>query len=248
MEDPGISEDALLDGRVRLLQPRQGYRVAIDAVVLAAAIEAEAGETILDVGSGVGAAALCLAMRVPGCRVVGIELQRELAALASRNVQLNALEGRVETIIADIARRMPPRLAPGTFHHVMTNPPHRAAEDGTAPPDPSKAAANMESSADLSAWLNFCLLMLRSKGCLTMVHRADRLGEILALLEGKAGEIVVFPLWPAEGKAARRVLVRARKSVATPLRLAPGLVLHEPGGGYTAAAEDILRHAAALYI
>lgn len=248
MEDPGISEDALLDGRVRLLQPRQGYRVAIDPVILAATVEAEAGEAILDVGSGVGAAALSLAVRVPGCRVVGIEVQRELAVLASRNVQLNRLEGRVETIIADIARRMPPRLAPGTFHHVMTNPPYLAADEATAPPDPSKAVANMESSADLSAWLNFCLLMLRSRGSLTMIHRAERLGEILALLEGKAGEVVVFPLWPAEGKPARRVLVRARKSVASPLRLAPGLVLHEPGGGYTVAAEDILRRALALYI
>lgn len=248
MDDSGISEDALLDGRVRLLQPRQGYRVAIDAVILAAAIEAEEGETILDVGSGVGAASLCLAARVAGCRVVGIEVQRELAALASRNVQLNRLEGRVETIVADIARRMPPRLAPGTFHHVMTNPPHVAADEGTAPPDPSKAMANVESSADLAAWLNFCLIMLRSRGSLTMIHRADRLGEILALLNGKAGEIVVFPLWPTDGKEARRVLVRARKSVATPLRLAPGLVLHEAGGAYTVAAEEILRHAAPLYI
>jgi tRNA1(Val) A37 N6-methylase TrmN6 len=130
----------------------------------------------------------------------------------------------------------------------MTNPPHLASGAGSLPPDASKSVANVESSADLAAWLNFCLIMLRSKGSLTIVHRADRLGEILALLGGKAGEIVVFPLWPREGKSAKRVLVRARKSVATPLELAAGLVLHEDNGDYTVAAEEILRHAAPLYI
>jgi len=248
MDQPAISEDALLDGRVHLLQPREGYRVAIDAVILAASVEAEENETVLDVGAGVGAASLCLAARVPNCRVVGVELQRELAALGSRNIQLNNMTGRVETIVADIARRMPPRLAPGTFHHVMTNPPHRAGDEGPSPPDQGKALANVESSADLAAWLNFCLIMLRSKGSLTVIHRADRLGEILGLLNGKAGAIVVFPLWPGEGRAAKRVLIRARKSVATPLKLAAGLVLHEENGDYTVAAEEILRHAAPLYI
>ncbi len=248
MDDSTISQDALLDGRVRLLQPQDGYRVAIDAVILAAAVEAEENETILDVGAGVAAASLCLAARVPGCRVVGVELQRELVALAARNVQLNKMEGRVDTIVADVAKRMPPRLAPGTFHHVMTNPPHLTGDHGPVPPDASKSLANVESSADLAAWLNFCLIMLRSKGSLTVIHRADRLGEILALINGKAGEIVVFPLWPGEGKAAKRVLIRARKSVATPLRLAPGLMLHEDNGDYTVEAEEILRHAGPLYV
>jgi FkbM family methyltransferase len=248
MDNHTITEDRLLDGRVRLLQPATGYRVALDTLVLAAAIEAEAGEAVLDVGAGVGAAALCLAVRVPGVRVVGIEVQRELVSLASRNIQLNGLQDRVEMIVADVAQRPPPRLAAGTFHHVMTNPPHMAAEEATLPPDPIKAIANVESTATLAKWLGWSLLMLRSRGTLTVVHRADRLGDILACLNGKAGEIVVYPLWPREGEAARRVLVRARKSVGTPLRLAPGLVLHEDGGKYTPQAEDVLRHAAALYL
>jgi len=248
MDNHTITEDRLLDGRVRLLQPATGYRVALDTLVLAASIEAEAGEAVLDIGAGVGAAALCLAVRIPGVRVVGIEMQRELVSLASRNVQLNGLQDRVEMIVADVAQRPPPRLAAGTFHHVMTNPPYLTADEATLPPDPVKAAANVESTANLAAWLTYSLLMLRSKGTLTVVHRAERLGEILACLNGRAGEIVVFPLWPSEGKAARRVLVRARKSVATPLRLASGLVLHEDGGAFTPQAEDVLRHAAALYL
>lgn len=248
MDNHTITEDRLLDGRVRLLQPATGYRVALDTLVLAASVEAEAGEAVLDIGAGVGAAALCLAVRIPGVRVVGIEMQREIVSLASRNVQLNGLQDRVEMIVADVAQRPPPRLAAGTFHHVMTNPPYLTADEATLPPDPVKAAANVESTATLAAWLTYSLLMLRSKGTLTVVHRAERLGEILACLNGRAGEIVVFPLWPSEGKAARRVLVRARKSVATPLRLASGLVLHEDSGAFTPQAEDVLRHAAALYL
>ena len=248
MDNHTITEDRLLDGRVRLLQPATGYRVAMDTLVLAAAVEAEAGESVLDIGAGVGAASLCLAVRVPGCRVVGIEVQRELVSLGARNVQLNALQDRVEMIVADVAQRPPPRLAAGTFHHVMTNPPHMLAEETTPPPDSSRAIANIESTADLAAWLRYSLLMLRSKGTLTIIHRADRLADILACLNGKAGGIVVYPLWPAEGRAARRVLVRARKAMATPLRIAPGLVLHEDNGALTAQAEDVLRHAAPLYI
>ena len=151
MENHTITEDRLLDGRVRLLQPATGYRVALDTLVLAASVEAEAGEAILDVGAGVGAAALCLAVRVPGTRIVGIEMQRELVSLATRNVQLNALQDRVEMIVADVAQRPPPRLAAGTFNHVMTNPPHMRAEEVTAPPDAVKAAANVESTASLAA-------------------------------------------------------------------------------------------------
>lgn len=246
MEGELVTEDGLLGGRLRLLQPANGYRVAIDPVVLAATVAAGPGETVLDVGAGVGAAALCLAARVPDCRVTGVDVQRELVALASRNAALNGLEGRIDMLVADVARRPPPRLAPGTFNHVMTNPPHATAEDGPPPPDPSKAIANVESTADLATWLNFCLLMLRPKGLLTLVHRADRLGELLALLQSRAGEIVIFPLWPGQGRPARRVIVRCRKSVATPLRLMPGLVLHDSAGTFTPAAEAVLRHGAPL--
>ncbi|MDF3074448.1 MAG: methyltransferase, partial [Alphaproteobacteria bacterium] len=153
MDNHTITEDRLLDGRVRLLQPATGYRVAMDTLVLAAAIETEPGEAVLDVGAGVGAAALCLAVRVPGVRVVGIEVQRELVSLAQRNIQLNGLQDRVEMIVADVAQRPPPRLAAGTFHHVMTNPPHMTAEEATLPPDPVKAIANVESTANLAKWL-----------------------------------------------------------------------------------------------
>lgn len=238
-----ITEDTLLDGRVRLLQPAEGYRAAIDPVLLAAAVPAEAGQIVLDAGSGVGAASLCLAIRVPDCRVIGLELQPDLLELARRNVALNGLEARVSVLTGSLAAP-PPRLAPGSYHHVMTNPPYNL--EGTPPPDRGKAIANMEGDIDLAAWMRACIMMLRPKGTLLVIHRADRLDDLLAALRGRAGEIDIQPLWPKRGRAAKRVLVRARKGVATPLALSPGLVLHEEDGRYTVEAEAVLRGASAL--
>ena len=241
----GQSEDTLLGGRVRLRQPVAGYRVASDPIFLAAAIAAVPGDRALDVGSGTGAAAICLAMRVPDCRVTGIERERDLVRLANDNVALNGLAGRVSVMVGDLLKP-PPRLEPGVFDHVLANPPHLVAGAVTPPPDPTRAAAYVEGAADLRAWLRFAFTMARPNGTITLIHRADRLDAILAELTGRAGEIVIFPLWPGAGKPAKRVIIRARKGVATPTRLAAGLVLHQADGRLTAEAEVVLRDGAGL--
>jgi tRNA1(Val) A37 N6-methylase TrmN6 len=241
------TDDTLLDGRVRLVQPQEGYRVAIDPVFLAASVPAGPGDMVLDVGAGVGAAALCLAWREGGCQVRGIELQRDLVRLGHRNVDLNGFSGRVEIMIGDLLRP-PPRLAPSSFHHVMANPPYLPSETATPPPHRGRAAAHVESEATLADWVRFCLTMARPKGTITFIHRADRLEALLGELRSRAGEIVVFPLWPGGSRPAGRVLVRARKEVGAPTRLAAGLVLHEPDGRYTPAAEAILRDGVGLML
>lgn len=241
------SEDTLLGGRVKLRQPRHGYRAAIDPVLLAAAVPAGDGDTVLDIGCGAGAASLCLAMRVEGSRITGIETQRDLVHLANDNVALNGFFGRFVAVQGDLLHP-PPRLEPGSFAHVMANPPFLESGAASASPDAAKAAANIEGEADLAAWVRFALLMARPKGSITFIHRADRMEQLLAQLSGRAGEIVVFPLWPGQDKPAKRLLLRARKSVATPTRLTPGLVLHEVDGRYTAAAEAVLRGGAALQL
>ena len=242
-----ITEDALLGGRVRLRQPATGFRVAIDPVLLAAAVPVVAGESVLDVGAGVGAAALCLAARIGDCRVFGIEIQQDLVRVAGENVALNALTGRVDIVTGDLTRP-PPRLAAGTFDHVMANPPYHEAGRVDRSPDAGKAAASVETVGGLAEWVGFCLAMVRRGGSVSFVHRADRLDALLARLSPRAGAIVVFPLWPdaAGSQPAKRVIVQARKGLATPLRLARGLALHADGGGYTAQAEAILRDGAAL--
>ena len=244
MADP-LTDDRLLGGRVRFSQPTHGYRVAIDPVLLAAAVPAQPGERVLDAGAGTGAASLCLAARVPRCHIVGLELQRPLQRIASQNVTQNEFDGQVEMIEGDL-QRPPPRLAAATFDHVMTNPPHLAATRTCSSPDPQRALAHHETELELAAWLAGCLRMLKQDCLLTLIHRSDRLGEVLTALLGRAGDVVVFPLWPAVGQPAKRVLVQARKGARGPLRLVPGLILHDQSGSFTPKAEDVLRHGRAL--
>ena len=244
--DLGITHNHLLGGRVRLLQPEKGYRAAIDPVLLAAAIDASPDQSILDVGCGVGAAALCLATRLRGISVVGIDVQDELVELARANAAANGLADRVTFLGGDL--HDPPReLVPNSFDQVMTNPPFEVPGRGRLPPEASKARASVEDPLGFEGWLRSCLRLLRPKGRITLIHRADRLDEILSVLRREAGEILVFPLWPGPPTApAKRVIIRARKAVRAPLRMAPGLVLHGNKGAYTPEAEAVLRHGEAL--
>ncbi len=238
--------DSLLDGRVTLRQPENGYRAAIDPVLLAAATPAVAGD-VLDVGAGVGAAALCYSVRVPGARVTGLELQPEMAGLATENAARNDLADRVRVLEGDLLRP-PEAIVLSSFDHVMANPPYMPPDRGGPPPDPSKATAMVEGEADLAAWIEFCLSRVRPKGSVTLVHRADRLDELLALFRERAGGIVVIPLWPGGGRPAKRVIVRARRDVRAPLQLTAGLTLHGEDGQYTEEALAVLRDGEALVV
>ncbi len=243
-----LTEDHLLAGRVRLRQPARGYRVAIDPVLLAAAVPATGGESVLDAGAGTGAASLCLATRAPACRIVGLEVQPALQRLASDNVRHNGLDRRVEIVLGDLGRP-PPAVTAASFDHVMTNPPHLAAAAASISPVLERGLANVERELDLAGWLASCLRRLRPGGMLTLIHRADRLAEVLAAVAGQLGRLVVFPLWPRRGdRPAKRVLVQGQKGSRGPLILAPGLVLHGDDGGFSVAADAVLREGRALML
>lgn len=235
--------DQLLGGRVSFRQPASGYRTAIDPVLLASAVPDGFAGRALDLGCGAGAAALCLAARLPGCRVDALERDPELAGLARENAAANGFAGRCYVSAGDV--REPP-LPPDSYDEVIANPPYLDAARADAVSHARKAAATVEGQATLADWVACALRLARRKAAVTFIQRADRLDGLLAALRPAAGEIVIHPLWPRAGVAARRVIVRARKGIATPLRLAPGLVLHEADGRYTAAAERILRHAGGL--
>ncbi len=238
--------DRLLDGKVILRQPATGYRAAIDPVLLAAAVRAKGGQSVLDAGCGTGAAMFCLAARVPGLALTGLEIQEDLAALAVEGVTLNKLgqTSSVARVSTGDLLRPPPALL-NAFDIVMTNPPY--GEAGTPPPNVSLAVAHMEGEADVAAWIASCLACLKPKGRLVMIHRADRLSAVLAALcAGKAGDIHSVPIYPKAGQPAHRVIVDAGKARRSPDTLLPGLVLHRPDGKYTAEAEALLRDGAAL--
>jgi tRNA1(Val) A37 N6-methylase TrmN6 len=233
-----IGADRLLGGRVVFSQPRQGYRAAIDPILLAAA--AGTPRRALDLGCGAGAAMLCLLARVPDASVVGVERDKAMASLARANIAANGFDARARVIDADIAD-----FAESGFDLVMANPPYLEASRADPSPNPGKRAADVESDRPLAEWVAAAARAAAPKGRILFVQRADRLADLLAAMAG-LGEIVVFPLWPRAGEAAKRVLVRARTGVRTPLAVAAGLVLHEADGNYTARAQSILRDGAEL--
>jgi tRNA1(Val) A37 N6-methylase TrmN6 len=241
---PEVTYDRLLGGRVALAQPRRGYRAAIDPVLLAAAVPLSDGEHALELGCGAGAAALCLLARVPGGQVTGLEQQPALARLARDNAAANGRAGRFAVLTGDLLNP-PPTVARGGFDHAFANPPYLAAGTADMPADPLRAAAHVEGAARLPAWIAALARATRHGGTITVIHRADRLPELLAAMQRVAGALVTFPLWPAAGKAAKRVLVQGRVGVGGPAMLATGLTLHADGG-FTDEARAVLEDAAAL--
>lgn len=231
------TQDRLLGGRVVLHQPRDGYRVAIDSVLLAAAVPVKAGESVVDLGCGVGAISLCLLSRQPELQVVGVERQAVLAELARRNAAENGWAGRFTVEELDFTSS--PNSWQGRFDHAVLNPPYHDAVRQRPSPNAVKAMANHAAPAALTAALASARASLKHKGRVTLVHRADALGEILDAMQG-FGEIAVCPLWPKAGRPAKRVIVSARKGVKSGSVLLPGLVLHEEDGAYTSAAATVL--------
>ena len=242
---PAITEDAVLNGRIRLRQPLAGYRAGMDAALLAAACDAASGERVIEGGCGVGGALLAAASRRTGVRFVGLERDPAAADLARGNVVLNGFEDRVEIVTGDVERGFRALDLP-VFDAVISNPPFFDDPGALRAPAPEKSGAWM-ADGGLAAWTGFCLKAVREGGTITLIHRADRLADILALLAPKAGSFKVRPVSPFADAAAKRVIVRAIKTGKAPLVLLPPLVLHErEGSGHSAAAEAILRGEAGL--
>jgi tRNA1(Val) A37 N6-methylase TrmN6 len=239
------TEDRVLDGRVRLRQPARGYRAGMDAALLAAACDAAPAARVIEAGCGAGAALLAAAMRRPGARFTGVERDPAALALALENIALNGLEDRVAAVAGDVALRFSGLGLP-VFDAAMANPPFFDDPDALRGPAADRRGAWLADDG-LEAWIGFLSKAVREGGTITIIHRADRLADILALLAPKAGSAQVRPVLPFADQPAKRVLVRAIKSGKAPMRLLPALVLHDrEGGKHTAETEAILRGEAAL--
>ena len=238
-----VVENALLGGRVRLRQPAKGYRAGMDAALLAAAVEARPGERVVEAGCGAGAVLMQIAARRPGVRLTGLERDPAMAALARENAALNGADAQI--LEGDVAAGFR-ALGLDPFDHAVSNPPFFDDPGALRAPAEGKRGAWMADDG-LAAWTRFLLKAVREGGTITVIHRADRLADLLAGLGATAGSFSVRPVHAFADEPAKRVLVRAVKTGRAPLRLLPALVLHDRGGGkHSPAAEAVLRGEAGL--
>jgi tRNA1(Val) A37 N6-methylase TrmN6 len=236
----GTTKDTFLGGRLTIEQPVGGFRAGLDAVMLAAAVPAQAGATMLELGSGAGTASLCLAARIPDVSITGAEIESDLVRISNQNATTNRMGDRVVFVTVD-ALDLPQDMK-HDYNHVMCNPPFHG-DDGERSPDEARALATHDGGS-LSGWLNVGLKRTATGGTFTVIARADRLSEIVTLLPQTG--LRLFPLWPRAGQAAKRIIVQLRKGSGAPQELCAGLALHRDDGTYTDEADLVLRGAKGL--
>jgi len=249
----GLSDDAFLGGRLRILQPRSGaYRAGLDAVLVAAAVPVDPSRSssVLDVGAGVGVLGLCVAARAASARVTLVEVDPTLAAIAQRNIERNGLASRASVHHADISdggAGLARLLPENGYDHVVANPPYHDRARTTSSPHDRKARANAMRQSDLAAWFAFLAASCKARGSLTVIHRADALPALLAHMTPRFGSLSVQPIHPREGLPATRVILTGIKGSRGALRILPGLCLHGPTGhAFSPAIDAVLRHGAPL--
>ncbi|MBR2273996.1 MAG: methyltransferase domain-containing protein [Alphaproteobacteria bacterium] len=237
------TEDYLLNKTVKIYQPINGYRAAIDAVFLASMVAVDkikSGAKIADIGSGTGAVSLCLAARLKAQKIeiTGFEIQSNLVDLSNQSATANGFDFlRYE--LCDIREKNNDKA--GIFDVVVTNPPY-SDHDMPSPNESKKYAHNMQ-NFDLNKWLSACLKMLKPKGYFAIINRTEALNEILLALHNKAGNIQILPLYSKEGQQAKRILIVAEKGSHAPTKILPPLYTHDNEGNYSKEAEKILRQA-----
>lgn len=240
--DPGLTRDAFLGGKVQLLQPKRGYRAGVDPVFLAASVNAVAGQSVLDLGCGVGAAALCLGARVSNVNLIGVERQVEYAELARRN--------GLETFCADLTE-LPDALRQQQFDHVIANPPYFDRNASVSARDFGREKA-MGEDTGLVEWMKVAAKRLKPKGYVHIIHRAERLPDLMAAVPNVLGSVQILPLAPRIGRKAELVILRARKDGRAAFELFSPRILHcgerheSDGESYMPEIKAVLRDAAAL--
>lgn len=236
-----ITIDDFLGGLIKLKQSQSGYRATSDAVMVAAAVPAKEGETILDVGCASGIVGLCIGARVPNLQLTGVEIQSELVGFARENAALN---GQNMTIVeADISKAVP-ELHGVQFHHVVTNPPFYTET-------PARQSRQVETAykqvVPLKKWIDFCLRHLRAKGTFTIIHRSESVPEILSLLNGRLGGIRLIPIWPKQGVKPKRIIIQGIMNSKKPFEIHTGFVMHHHDDTRTDEAERIMREGVSLW-
>ena len=243
MTDPGeITEDAFLGGQLRLRQPKSGHRAGHDAVLLAAATAARPGDRVVEFGAGVGAAGLALARRVGAIDLVLIEIDAQLADLARDNAVANAISAQVLTldVTAPADAFVAHGLSADSVDAVLMNPPFNDPARHRVSPDTARGIAHMATATTLSKWVHAARRILKSRGALTLIWRADGIAEVFSALDHGFGSLQVLPVHGDARNPANRILVRATKGGRAPTQIHPALMLNDEQGMPNKRVQEIL--------
>ncbi len=239
----------VLNQSLALLQVEGGFRTSTDSVLLGAACPVLPGESVLDLGCGVGSAGLCVLRRIKDATLLGVDIQDDHVQKAQENAVLNGMSDRASFMHGDI--RCP--LDISTFHHVICNPPYK--ESGAHIPSPSEkkavAMGHQDERLSLQDWITCAWTHIKGRGSLSLIHEASKTDEIIHCLYSpnggkRFGHIEIFPIYSKKGGAAKRVVIRAWKHKKAGSKIYDGIIMHNDDGAYTKEAEDILRHSAPL--
>lgn len=237
-----LTEDAFLGGQLHLRQLKSGHRAGHDAMLLAAATPARPGDRVVDLGAGVGAAGLAVAKRVSGIDLVLVEIDPTLADLARQNAAANAIAADVIVLDVTVAAGAfaAVHLLPDSVDVVLMNPPFNDVARHRASPDKAREVAHVATAATLESWLHAARRILKPKGTLTLIWRADGIAELLAALDRGFGSLELLPVHADVTQPAIRILIRAAKGGRAPTRIHTGLVLNDESGVPNKQVQDIL--------
>lgn len=241
------THDTIYQGKIRLEQPREGYRFGTDAMLLAASVHAQPGERVLELGCGVGAVLLAAQSRLENVTFIGIEREEIYAALAVSNSHTNHAAEYVTVITGDVTEKLLFKSIGGGFDHVIANPPYYETGRHSGAEKELRRVARQQMPEDLGLWLNAANRYLKPKGSITVIHSVEKLDELILGLKSFCGAIRIFPFWPQQGQSCKRIIVHALKGSKTPLTIMPGLVLHEHDGSPTPRAAQIINQGHSLW-
>jgi tRNA1Val (adenine37-N6)-methyltransferase len=242
-DEPALTLDELIRGRIRVWQPRAGYRVNVDSLLLAWFVGEPPYQRVADLGAGVGVVGLALAVRDPAARVTLAELQPASVRLAEKNAAENQVAARTRVVQVDLADERAARaLLPGaSFERVVSCPPYFTVRAGPPVPEKTEAIARHELRLRLPELVRAARRLLVPGGQAFLVFPSERLVELLGALAGEGLTPTRMRLvHPRPGQPANRVLVQAHKGSRAGLSIEPPLWLRDDGGGYGPEARQAL--------
>lgn len=239
------SDGTLLEGKILYRQYQEGYRTALEPILMAASVPAKSGQTVIEGGCGAGAGLMCLHHRIPHIAGIGFEQHPEMIALANENFQLNQMNSlkAIEITLPKLPKRPFDFLPAGQEHvdHVFSNPPWHAYNSCPSP-DSKKDLAKRLPKGFLAEWIYALSRPLRQGGTLTLALSASLYAQGCAIMdECKLGSLTLFPLWPKQNRPPRIILLQGRMGSTGGSHIAPGLILHKENGDFTTEANHILR-------